>query len=183
MKKAECLGRRKIEDELELGRLLDREVGRLRPAQNLVDKVGIACLLERGGDPSGRAAHCTHQKRDTKKGPRRQDAGMARPLPNSAHGDKSQICEMPRYRALFTRHSLIDAQRPDWLAGAGGFEPLHFRIGIRQDSQPGRRDSNLCISKSSKWRIWTVSWSPQAVQWPYCIIRDAVGRPSPTRHI
>jgi hypothetical protein len=48
MKKAECLGRSKIEDELELGRLLDREVGRLRPAQNLVDKVGIACLLERG---------------------------------------------------------------------------------------------------------------------------------------
>ncbi len=49
-------------------------------------------------------------------------------------------------------------------AGAGGFEPLHFRMGIRQDSQPGRRDSNLCISKSSKRRIWTVSWSPQAVQ-------------------
>jgi hypothetical protein len=55
---------------------------------------------------------------------------------------------------------------------------------------PGGRDSNLCISKSSKRRIWTVSWSPQAVQRPYCIIRDAVVRllppqpasPSPTRH-
>jgi hypothetical protein len=58
----------------------------------------------------------------------------------------------------------FDAQRPDSLAVAGGFEPLHFRIGIRQDSQPGLRDSNLCISKSSKLRIWTVSWSPQAVQ-------------------
>jgi hypothetical protein len=58
------------------------------------------------------------------------------------------------------------SRRPDALAGAGGFEPLHFGIGIRQDSQPGRRDSNLCISKSSKRRIWTVSWSPQAVQWP-----------------
>ena len=29
---AECLGRRKIDDEIELGRLLDRDVGRLRPA-------------------------------------------------------------------------------------------------------------------------------------------------------
>jgi hypothetical protein len=36
--------------------------------------------------------------------------------------------------------------RPDWLAGAAGFEPLHIRIGIRQDSQPGGRDSNLRIS-------------------------------------
>jgi hypothetical protein len=25
----------------------------------------------------------------------------------------------------------------DSLAEAGGFEPLHFRIGIREDSQPG----------------------------------------------
>jgi hypothetical protein len=23
------------------------------------------------------------------------------------------------------RHSVIDAQRPEWLAGAAGFEPLH----------------------------------------------------------
>jgi hypothetical protein len=85
----------------------------------------------------------------------------------------------PRNAALprrLKRHSHDSAQRPDWLAGAGGFEPLHFRIGIRQDSQPGRRDSNLCISKSSKTADWTVRWSPQAVQWPYCIIRDAVVR-------
>jgi hypothetical protein len=47
------------------------------------------------------------------------------------------------------------------------------------NSQPGRRDSNLGISKSSKRRMWTVSWSPQAVQWQYCIIRDAVVRPLP----
>ncbi len=59
---------------------------------------------------------------------------------------------------------IFDAFETDWLVGAGGFEPLHFRMGIRQDSQPGRRDSNLCISKSSKRRIWTGSWSPQAVQ-------------------
>ncbi len=25
----------------------------------------------------------------------------------------------------------------DWPVEAGGFEPLHFRIGIREDSQPG----------------------------------------------
>jgi hypothetical protein len=41
--------------------------------------------------------------------------------------------------------SIQYALETDWLAGAGGFEPLHFRIGIRQDSQPGRQDSNLCI--------------------------------------
>lgn len=33
----------------------------------------------------------------------------------------------------------------DWLAGPGGFEPLRSRMGIRQDSQPRRRDSNLRI--------------------------------------
>ena len=39
---AERLGGRQIDDEIELGRLLDRDVGRLRPAQNLVDIVGGA---------------------------------------------------------------------------------------------------------------------------------------------
>jgi hypothetical protein len=40
--------------------------------------------------PHSRSAELTstHQKRDTKKGPRRQEAGMAPPLPNSAHGDQ-----------------------------------------------------------------------------------------------
>src|SRR5262245_9411929 len=36
---AERLGGREINNEIELGRLLDREVGWLRPPQNLVDKV------------------------------------------------------------------------------------------------------------------------------------------------
>src|SRR5207253_8206210 len=30
---------RKIDDEIEFGRLLDRDIGRLRPAQNLVNQV------------------------------------------------------------------------------------------------------------------------------------------------
>src|SRR4051812_8433297 len=47
-RQSECLGGSKIEDELELGRLLDREVGRLCPAQNLVDKVGSAPEKVRG---------------------------------------------------------------------------------------------------------------------------------------
>jgi hypothetical protein len=41
----ERLGGRQVDDEFELGRLLDREVGRLRPAQNLVDIVGGAPKL------------------------------------------------------------------------------------------------------------------------------------------
>ena len=39
---AERLGGGQVDDEIELGRLLDRDVGRLRPAQNLVDIVGGA---------------------------------------------------------------------------------------------------------------------------------------------
>jgi hypothetical protein len=39
---AECLGGRKVDDEVELGWLLDRDVSRFRPAQNFVDKVGGA---------------------------------------------------------------------------------------------------------------------------------------------
>ena len=39
---AERLGDREIDDQLEFGRLLDRQVARLRAAQNLVDIVGCA---------------------------------------------------------------------------------------------------------------------------------------------
>ena len=42
--KTERLGGRQIDDEIELGRLLDRDLGRLRPAQNLVDKIGGASI-------------------------------------------------------------------------------------------------------------------------------------------
>src|SRR5262249_17300385 len=43
----ERLGGRKVYDEIELSRLLDWNVGRLRPAQNLVDEVGSAPELVR----------------------------------------------------------------------------------------------------------------------------------------
>jgi hypothetical protein len=39
---AEYFGGGEVNDEIELGRLLDRQVARLRPAQNLVDEVGSA---------------------------------------------------------------------------------------------------------------------------------------------
>ncbi len=39
---AERLGRRQIDDEIESGRLLDWDVARLHPTQNLVDIVGRA---------------------------------------------------------------------------------------------------------------------------------------------
>jgi hypothetical protein len=38
------------------------------------------------------------------------------------------------------------ALETDWPAEAGGFEPPDLRIGIRQDSQLGRQDSNFRIS-------------------------------------
>ena len=45
------------------------------------------------------------------------------------------------------RHSHVRHWRPDWLAGAGGFEPLHFRIGIHPDSQPRGR-TRTCASRT-----------------------------------
>ena len=39
---AERLGGGEVDDEIEFSRLLDREVARLRPAQDLVDHVGGA---------------------------------------------------------------------------------------------------------------------------------------------
>jgi hypothetical protein len=50
--------------------------------------------------PPTRRVEGTQQKRDTKKGPLRQEAGMAPPLPNSAHGDQL-ISAKPRGTAGF----------------------------------------------------------------------------------
>jgi len=46
---AERLRGRKIEDQIELGRLLNRDVGGLRPAQNLVDQVAGAAVEYQSG--------------------------------------------------------------------------------------------------------------------------------------
>jgi hypothetical protein len=53
---------------------------------------------------------------------------MAPPLPNSAHGDQLIICETSRYGAVFER--------------------LSYLTRLRRTGCLGRRDSNLCISKS-----------------------------------
>jgi hypothetical protein len=44
---AQSRGGGQIDDELELGWLLDRDVGRLCSAQNLIDKIGRASILVR----------------------------------------------------------------------------------------------------------------------------------------
>jgi hypothetical protein len=36
----------------------------------------------------------------------------------------------------FERDAIPYALETDWPLGVAGFEPLHFRIGIREDSQP-----------------------------------------------
>jgi hypothetical protein len=63
----------------------------------------------------------TQQKRDTKKGPLRQEAGMAPPLPNSAHGDQL-ISAKPRSTAVFERPTartmLIAAAAQRWRVSA-----------------------------------------------------------------
>ena len=50
--------------------------------------------------------------------------------------------KVPKLRRQTFETAIIE---PDWLAGAAGFERLHIRIGICQDSQPGGRNSNLRI--------------------------------------
>ena len=47
----------------------------------------------------------------------------------------------------FERDPIPYALETDLPVEGGGFEPPHFRIGIREDSPPMRRNSNLCISE------------------------------------
>ncbi len=46
-----------------------------------------------------------------------------------------------------------------------GFEPLHSRVGIRQDSQPRRRDSNLRIWESDPLHSLSRKRGFDAVRW------------------
>ena len=55
---AERPGGDQVDDEIELGRLLDRQVGRLRPAQNLVD------ISAARRNRSGKFASIRHQAAD-----------------------------------------------------------------------------------------------------------------------
>jgi len=45
--------------------------------------------------------------------------------------------EILRYRGISSTVGFRYALETDWPVGAGGFEPLHLRIRIREDSQPG----------------------------------------------
>jgi hypothetical protein len=69
---------------------------------------------------------------------------------------------------LFERDPIPDALETDWPVGAAGFEPLHLRIGIRSDSQPRWRNSNLRIWESDPLHSFRKSahftpfvWSPE----------------------
>jgi hypothetical protein len=46
----------------------------------------------------------------------------------------------------FERDPIPYALDTDWPVEAGGFEPLHLRIGIPQTLSSGREDSNIRIS-------------------------------------
>ena len=47
------------------------------------------------------------------------------------------MCEMSAISRRFERHLIPYALETDCPLGAAGFEPLHLRIGVRQDSQLG----------------------------------------------
>ncbi len=62
--------------------------------------------------------------------------GISR-LPEIA-GEKSRAGSIPPCISWhFERDPIPYALETDWPVGAAGFEPLHIRIGICQDSQPG----------------------------------------------
>ena len=105
-------------------------------------------------DHDGRVARLSERtvghtsKRDTKKGPRRQEVGMAPPLPNSAHGDQL-ISAKPRGTARFCATFICDALETDWLAEAAGFKPLHLQIRSAELRGSGRRSDAINFSRSA----------------------------------
>ncbi len=60
----------------------------------------VRCMPWTGPPITQRTSGLGHTARDTKNGPLRQEAGMAPPLPNSAHGDQL-ISAKPRRTARF----------------------------------------------------------------------------------
>ena len=68
------------------------------------------------------------------------------PLEHPPRNDPKNPKAASSEAAAMNADSIQYALETDWPVGAAGFEPLHIRIGICQDSQPGGRDSNLRIS-------------------------------------
>ena len=74
---------------------------------------------------------------------RHQNVVLGDSGPKSRFGRRFPHTETSPYvrNAAISRHFERDpipyALETDWPLEAGGFEPLHFRIGIREDSQPG----------------------------------------------
>ena len=64
---------------------------------------------------------------------------------HSIHRDNTARRKRPAFAGI-SSPSLKSCKNKDLLAGAAGFKPLHIRIGICPDSQPGGQDSNLRIS-------------------------------------
>ena len=83
---------------------------------------------------------------------RHQNVVLGDSGPKSRFGRQFPHTETSPYvrNATISRHFERDpipyALETDWPVEAAGFEPLHLRIGIHQDSQPGGQDSNLRIS-------------------------------------
>ena len=64
------------------------------------------------------------------------DIEIPRSSPVSGDGDHVLMNERPPFRGI-SRDLIPYALETDWPLEGGGFEPPHFRIGIREDSQPG----------------------------------------------
>src|SRR6478609_3813941 len=100
------------------------------------------------------------QKRDAEKWPWRQEAEIVVSPPNPRHGDYAVTAEWPLF-ARFSEAPSSIVRRPDWLAGAAGFEPLHF--GIRSASvDHGLRFSLGMRSGNDKLQLRCVCSSPAA---------------------
>ena len=86
---------KQLAEEMDSGGKIRARQGRRRNASRLGELVPRTLSSHTAGRRT-----IFREKRDTKKGPRRQEAGMAPPLPNSAHGDQL-ISAKPRGTARF----------------------------------------------------------------------------------
>jgi hypothetical protein len=99
---AERLGGLQIKDEVELGRLFHRSFGRLRPAQDLVDKIASASIKSQEVRAIGHQPPCFHELSNVKhrRQPRAQrQGGDARPI----SGYERVIADTKSLRAALER--------------------------------------------------------------------------------